>query len=480
MLDDSVELISRIESNCDVNSFVFKGIKVWPLIRIVLDSELQNASKQRKSSIIRRLTLSQLFRYALSAFLKSMSISFYLFQRKVAKNCNGIFFTQTSLYTSIAGCRGYFDRIADPFIESAKNLVVVQKVLFGQTKHARLHEPGHVILIDKSQNFKASDIENYSELELEIGKTSIEFQHFEEALNGALNDFYCAFEISKRLYQNCNKLSFIVSDCWYSYYHMGAIAAARQNNLKVIELQHGSQGGHPAYRDWGKVPVDGYEIMPNSIWCWDLNSAEQIDKWAKTSNGHSSVVTGYPWKEYRQSMKRQSGSFDYLKNTNEIHKPRLLVTLQGKTVSNNPIALAEEIIERLNGKHVEVTFKLHPNEISTKREITKVLNVCGDKVKVVSSESDLYYLLEKSTHHVTAYSSSCIDAYLQGVPTLLIGEDALSAYTYEISCGIFTWAQGVGIEIEQFIFGQKIPSSIAESYVKTSLDVFRPQIMNLI
>ena len=89
----------------------------------------------------------------------------------------------------------------------------------------------------------------------------------------------------------------VLFECYYNADIFGLIAACKKRNIQTTDIQHGKQGTHhPMYSHWGKIPPEGYTMLPDFFWNWGEDSKTNIKRW-QVENGskHQPVVGGNLW-----------------------------------------------------------------------------------------------------------------------------------------------------------------------------------------
>ena len=68
--------------------------------------------------------------------------------------------------------------------------------------------------------------------------------------------------------------------------------ACHSLNIKSIELQHGVISEEmPRYGKW-KIPISGYQMLPNLFWCWSRSDYDLISRWANKTDSHNVIMGG--------------------------------------------------------------------------------------------------------------------------------------------------------------------------------------------
>jgi len=463
-------VVEELESRIDVNSYRSDGFQVWPIIRIVLDATLhQNKDTSRTHTW--RQPLSQLtvgVKKLLTLFINHVR---FFFDNGIDRNCKVLLLSQPSHYTKIRGRSELFDRIIDPFSVSIKGLMSSQKLIMGFLPSKELYINGVFFPLFFRKSSSKVSITDCSDLYIELGKLGLDTDEFRRALYKELAVFHSSRKAAYKLISQMPSLTHLVTSCWYSSLQLGVICACHERELVVINIQHGSQFGHSLFGNWANIPAQGYALLPNIFLCWGETSSHDIDIWASKSNVHRSLIVGYPWKEFRENLLTPIANDLEMDDT---FKKRILITLQGAAFATNPELDIEDLADLLLDGDLEVTFRFHPNDHALKSALKPFIKRCNNRrFQFIDSTQDLYSLLEKSTHHITWFSSSCFDALVQNVPTLLLGADSKYVYKKEIEKEIFSWSPRANENVHNFLSHTGNIKDGQFSVLHTSLSKYR-------
>lgn len=230
--------------------------------------------------------------------------------------------------------------------------------------------------------------------------------------------------------KNCPQEAYLVS--YYGTVGLGFCLACRWNHIPVADIQHGAQGrGHVAYAGWGKIPEQGYELIPDFYACWSQNEVSAIEEWSKGTRYHPYILGNLYLEELlkRNSPERQKFQ-EYFQVIQEREKPQynILVTLQ------IGINLTQKIIELLKtGQDKKVYFwiRLHPTVKNEYEKILSALRAAGvnNFDLRIATDTPLYTLLPMMDGHTTMNSSTVIEAAFMGVPSLILDETGKLYYS---------------------------------------------------
>ena len=464
-IEEAFRTIVSIESAGFSKGFTYGSINTWPLVRQCLWFELTSVSKyslRARFSTITGLCLRKVI--SKLANLKS-SLSSAIFDECT----ESIAFISRPIYLQELSNGSLFDRIIDPLIYCLPdNSNYIKYYLSPCPLGAKLFNKGLSISPSLSSNTSIAKPVR-ERLENLASHLNINPKRLINRYSNCLNRFNQWYKFGRSLFRLKATLKFIYITSWYFPDAMGLIAAAKEQGIKVIDVQHGKQGSFQAMYSGWVIPEEGYVMMPDIFWCWGKPSAEHI---LKLDNGraiHRPILGGYPWIDYyrRHILKIDNRIFD------KGMSKSVLVTLQ-PTQGDNIEPLPDFIIEFLNQKPKDIhfTFRCHPG-------LRDGADYCSRRLSAISNSlysiddgiSNLYDLMIKSTHHITAYSSCCYEASAFGVRTLLYGVDAKSIYANEIERDIFDWIYGSSKDLKQWLENKTHPNENTNcQYIVSSLE----------
>ena len=215
--------------------------------------------------------------------------------------------------------------------------------------------------------------------------------------------------------------------CYYSDNVMAFTAAANQEGVKTIEMQHGPQTAiHMAYSNWTKIPALGYDMLPRHYWCWDFYSKEIISTWAKPPL-YSVQISGNPWVNY------------WKENVHEYsHKNFVLYALQPNQVCTIQQLFPPSIVNFIKNQPYQWFLRLHPRQIPERESLVNYLkqNGISELVNIDEATNDpLPLLLLNAALHVTHCSGSTIEAAFFDTHTVLINKIGIDSFPELIAQG---------------------------------------------
>ncbi len=213
----------------------------------------------------------------------------------------------------------------------------------------------------------------------------------------------------------------LIGVCYYSYPLYGAIAAAHEQKIASVDLQHGPQSGiHAAYVGFKKVPLNGYSTLPKIFWVWNQGSENNLERWIKHQTFHQVKQWGHPWVRYWLKKGITATAPD---------KPIVLYSLQ-------PVgALVEEFVIEAISRSTRIYqwhLRLHPRQQYAKAELVALLKQKGltDTVTIDDGlHEPLPEVLAKASVHLTRFSGTALEAAMFNVPTIFLDPTAAHCFS---------------------------------------------------
>ncbi|MDB5099448.1 MAG: hypothetical protein JWM80_3869 [Cyanobacteria bacterium RYN_339] len=234
--------------------------------------------------------------------------------------------------------------------------------------------------------------------------------------------------------------------CYYNLYGMAFDLACRELGIPSMDIQHGLQGAyHAAYGRWGRVPADGYELLPSLFWCWSTDEAAVIAEWAEAARGRHAALPGgnlllSSWQDLdRPAREREREAL--VARAGDV-RPWMLVTLSGL----EPPAVLDELVAAIRsaGSQAFWWVRCHPGRPEQAEGIQARLAVdgvaCADAL--LATRTPLYTLLGEVDGHLTGFSSTVIEAAALGVPSVMWQADGPELFPAQVLNGLATYAPG--------------------------------------
>lgn len=429
--NEAVDILAEIEREMDVTNLLFRGMRVWPLIRQRLWANFLNP-------YLHSLSLPKESRREVRFDLSEETL--HLLQQAGPKDV--VFISRPQDNNELLRGKRY-NRFVDPLME----------VLPEELSGIKLE-------MDEEQDDTDSDIPSLSIM----GEMKVSGPFPEENITGfkRLNRILsqiCSLQLDQDIIIKDALVARAYADMYgifldklqpkavmlVCYYHVpmnGLALACRERGIVCVDLQHGRQGRfHGAYTHWTVFPKSGWEFCASHFWCWgEPTEADMKRHLPKRKEGLPQfVVGGYPW----LGMCANGDALDQKAETRQVEelvqgRPAILVTLQ---------LLWEDMIEEI-GRAIQISppdwiwlIRMHPKQIEKIDEVKKQLSSVSGCYEIEAASSlPLYLLLKESCCHVTSFSTCCFEALHFDVPTVLWGESGAILYKEYVDDGTFLHA----------------------------------------
>jgi len=455
---DIKELINDIEAKFPVDKWTINGIHIWPVIRIRLFMNLAKLYVLESPDYVTTPTFTNRIIKILET-LKGLSKFIFAYladykKNKRPKKADIVFLSDGISFTKVNN--DWYDRFCDPLIDYFKNknlscllITPLHTYFIPRYRSSIFVQPyldyikiksRFILKITHSWDEKLSnffDFLNYLESKnLNIQNINLRLIRKEIIVIRLFTDFF-----KKLLEKSKPSLGFVVS-----YYGTGGYAfnlACREFGIHSIDIQHGVQGDlHLAYGSWCRVPKTGYELLPSFFWCWSDFEADAIRKWSgKVSKWHKPIVGGNPWlnqwlygnsefvKQYDQIILKLKKSYKGYKH---------IIFTQGGSIRSKYFENMLNVIK--NSPDLWFWWiRIHPCELKIKPEVkrllqdNKILNCNVD----YATDLPLYALLRHMDIHVTAFSTTVIEAEIFSIPSVITHPEGVRYFPNQMSSG---WA----------------------------------------
>jgi hypothetical protein len=459
-------LLSKIQSELNLNQVVYKGNNVWPVLRYYLARVLMTPIDQtekvtqdhavnvkKASSVSQRV--SDIFKIPLMTFKYKKQKD-----RIRAVNAEVIFISPAmEAYPDLVENKRY-SRYLDPYYEVISKKYNSVKLQFQKKSGGKedtfipvslLNEDFYIArkrLTEKLKNFtkKADDKRVFYALLEELNafskKNNIPF-NFEQWLANDLDEVNEYKDLFKDLLKE-NKCRMVFFECYYSTCIFGLISACKELNIPTIDIQHGNVDIN--YLSWKNMNKEVIHYLPDYYWVWSENDRQLVEKSAVGSL--QPVLGGNMW------LKR---SISQLPDTKEIlsvttfnrYNKRVLVSLQYSYFLEYTVMMVKEAIQRCAEKYLWM-IRFHP--LNTEGEKIFTLKHLGHFINVeyeISSGENLYSILKIADAHIVASSAVAKEGLLFNIPTIIVHEQGCDLFKDLIDKKVFATANNADTLLEQ-------------------------------
>jgi hypothetical protein len=437
MSEDGInQIIEHIENNFDVNSVCYRGLCVWPLIRMELIQQLAVRDRDRF--------------YKLAGYTKGqchyvLPVLEQFAELKRYRGVDFMFFSQSAEHVTKINHQ-FYSVYTDPYIEIARDkhsFVKVEMVCRIKETSPR-YIPTVFLKFSKARydyEFSNNSITNFARLHeiiLSISEVDIDEDKIAYRFNYVQQYKQYFLELLSHVQPRT-----VVLECYYSMVQMGLIWACRELNITSVELQHGNSQGCPYYKNWSRVPSNGYEFLPDIFYVWGRTFWDDIAKVQPAGcTSHRPIIGNNLWLSMVSQKKWLDKDFDgvdenFLESLKQKEKV-ILVPLAARTTSLSAHLL--EAMKRLPEEWLWL-IRHHPMRRGDYGQIGEHLRSNGiyNYEFENASRHPLYLLLQYCDHLVTAVSSSCLEGLLYGVPTTFVAPFAYDHFKEHIEMGFFNY-----------------------------------------
>jgi len=390
-----------IEKKHDVSKIEFNGLKAWPFLRSRIFQEIYK-KKYNYNANLRVRSKKQLITNFFAGIIKLLFIRKYDY----------LFFNNADKRTLIDQKYFdiYFDAIADKlgqnkscFVEWAIDKHYSTKQTYSKNRISDL--PFKLISIIFSY-FGKLVIKGNEELEFIKNEFGIQLNTKKE-----LNRFYGEYKFYNFLFKLVKpKAVFLICN----YTKIAITTAAKQNNIKVYETQHGFIGdNHQFYNYSGEIPKISY---PDYLLTFGEHEKNNIPESFIFTDDQLKIVGSYFLDQIYNNF-----TSEYLEKLKSKFKFIFCVTLQG--------IYEEELL-----KWIQVQAKENKNCLFVLREKYKVkdYSVLGSENIILLPEFNIYEVLKYSDFNITIFSTTAIEAGYFNVKTIFFNIDNLSTKYFDV------------------------------------------------
>lgn len=440
-----LDFLNQIEKEFPVTEWKLLGFHIWPIIRISLGLKLSLKSYIKEKN---QLTSSQ--SSLISDSLKSIYSSLYN-SVKDSSNNQSLNKNYDVIFLNVSSTRYYklgekwFNPFSDSFINYLEkdnlNSLVLEYTDTTEPKTPRYRPSKYIgtginmmnlnVLFEKRfDKINFSHLQDFDKFLLLVNLPSDFF--LKKILR--VSNYSIYFE---KILKKSNP-SLVMVEGFYSYIAMGLLLAASRQKIKCIDVQHGVQSENDfLFSNWTNIPSNGYELLPESFWCWTGNEKENIDAWAKNANGnYSSFIGGNPVLELNENdafINSYRSEIEKMKNSS-INSVNVLYTHQAAfEISELLFNVIKDSPDNWNW-----FMRFHPQYSQAEGEVLAKLAKYNFKNVITGNvtEYPLSLLLQNMNLHVTEFSSSVLEAEMLGIPSILLSRAGADLFCNQIISGI--------------------------------------------
>lgn len=458
-----IDSINAVENNCAVNNVKYGSLHVWPLIRLLLWTQLMHPEKDFSSHCTGVVSLNE---YSTSEiFLKGISRLSYL---------NSIFFFSLPKENQDIINDKYYNRFIDPFIERffPENKFFKFEIASCEYQNTipRAHDGFQIPIITKRSSQSHAPLTGFKDVYFYMKNAlgiDLDYKLVIERIDAVVS--YSIF-FEKIFAAVRPKAVFMV--CYYHVIAMGMILAARRLGIPTVDYQHGKQGKyHGMYTHWTAAPPSGYDTLPDWFWAWGEETKYNIERFQPNELiRHKALVGGNLWleawkSEYITEEPSTASQID------ELISGRKAILLSMQPFPDPIPDFLKEVILNSPSDWFWM-IRAHPLYKAEARQV--VDSLFSGKIDnfdfEISTSAPLFSILKRCAHHVTGFSSVCYEALYFNVGTTLFHYSSLSLYDSYISRNIFTYADNYENLMRSISFGiNNSTNNESNPYIVTDL-----------
>jgi len=406
-----INFIKEIETKYNVSSVTINGTQVWPFLRIAYYSAYESKYKFNKEET----------ELSLRTKIKRVKNIFYGFFN-LFKKYDYFIFSNTLEKRLWRG--KYIDKIAESLITELgkENTCVIENPVEGKHFKRSLLSAKNIISLDLFSFFsymlskaKHRFIINNEFILKEIEKKyrlDIDYQLL-------IKKFFNYVRLFIFFYRIFKPRAIFVS-CYYSLIHQAALYAAKKENIKRIELQHGIiNNRHPAYNIF--IELDR-SCFPNYLLCFGDYVKNNFNSNNYFISPENIFSVGNAYIEYINNFYKGE---DYLFNLIKKYRKSVTITSQ-YTIEDKLI----NFLKKAALKNSSILYIFIPRFLN--RDYSSIhfpSNV------IIFKELDFYKIVKYTDFHSTVYSTCALEAPALGTPNILINIDNLAREYYaDILC----------------------------------------------
>ncbi len=478
-----MDRILAIESAMDVTSIRYKGLHLWPYVRMQLWQRLMHPNKYAPPATIGLSHLAK--RLSQSFFKPEFYMPYLAHSRRHRENLSRLtqygsvdilFFSRQEDHIDQIGTR-FYNRHIDPMTELVKTKYTYLKLELQTEKtslslprveYTHFYDALEYLRCDAQRSLIAAFQKNTGDLLIEEGKTLTTLLA-KTRFDLALTEEFLMLE-GERILHYIRYFKELLTALqpkavFFTRYNdevtMGLCAACSSLGIATVDIQHGIQGPNQGmYGAWQHIPKGGYALLPDYFWCWGQPAVDAIHEgFARVEGAPRPVLGGHRWmakwiehdaENFHVSREIQA----YSKSLTD-HEQVILVTLpEGET------GIPDILLEAMRKAPLDWHWllRLHPDEkhhVSELEMLLRHLRIQNANV-AEATRQPLYALLKNVHRHISMWSAVSYEALRFGVPSLLIHKAGWVLSADYVEKGYFDTADTA----EEIIDWLSVPSSI--------------------
>lgn len=447
---DTLNILLDIERRYDVELWRINNVGVWPLVRVWLYMDIMNralmqgsaSSSKRLAQLTSRLIRAQV-RVGLASWRDREA------NARLDNPADAVFYSDGVNFVRVDGL--WYDKLFDPIISwivahGGRHLLL--------TPMAEAHHPRHSASkfvqprLDAIKVLAAFGAARFDDVNLPGFELALASHSMDRRRLFALWRRLCSLsEYFQSILRRARPLRAFVNT-YYSVEGMAFVLACKHIGVPVADVQHGLQGAyHVAYGQWRRLPIGGYELLPDEFWVWSESEHRAIDDWRPAGcRLHVPVIAGNAWLDLWRTetdplVARVMQQVRRIRRSDARYC--VLITLQWGLHDGETLRLLSAIARLPPDFHC--WLRLHPLVAHERRRVREMAESCGLRNVEIDEPTDLplHALLRTADVHLTHSSSTVIEAGEFGLRSVVCSDYGAQFFAAQIAAGEAVVARSV-------------------------------------
>tara|TARA_A100001015_G_scaffold321098_1_gene450116 strand:+ start:2690 stop:4216 length:1527 start_codon:yes stop_codon:yes gene_type:complete len=455
-MQDSIEVIKKIENKIKPSDFIVSGVNIWPLYRFYIADKFRVKSLNIPSSNLTGEGETKNIFFVISAMFKGLISNIRLITTIKRKD---VVFLSHSNFQRFSLDDQMFDPYCYPVMEELNKIGLSSEIYQVGVSTNTKQSYKKTINVEEAVTFWYFLLAPFMTLAAKFKTFVFHKNRLSLMVNKAIMDLNYDFTIPNDSFFIERSARLTVKSWFFEYLikrhkaKFGVLVgygtqsglafnlACSKKGVKTIELQHGMVSQSlPRYYGWTNVPSKGYEFLPDVFWCWNKSEVSSVYEWTNKATKHRALPHGNIYLQQREKYASQQSKkivTDFRNATNSFEKI-CLVTLQAPNVE--PDWLLEAILA--SPPSTFWLFKFHPADLKKASRISKIKNYFNKKdldnfdLEFANNPSlNIYDCIDVADNVVSAFSSTLLEALMLNKIPVVIHSEGLVHYSNYVSSG---------------------------------------------
>jgi len=389
-----IDNITELENHFDVMSITVDGVSIWNFLKHSIFGELETRYYDLQTTTPNKKIINSIY----NRFWNSNNI----------KNKQYMLFTDQNelrnIGDNIYGKPMSSDKLAHNIIKKMNDkMVVVINPLY--QKHCEKYFFNAI----SSHYFSATLTENKNIKNENILLKIETYIGFKLNYKLIINRFFSIYQRAQKYFE-CNDIKTIYINCYYSTFHQAIILAAKENNIKIIEIQHGVIGPNQLYYNLSNKSDNNF--LPDYL----LAHNKYVKEVISNNYMHQSNVIAFG-NYYLEYMKTKITTSKTIENFSQKYQKTILISEQ-KSINHK----LNDMVEKMAKTYPQYGFIFALRSENDTHQI---------KGNIIITNRDIYSLIPHVNLHVSVYSTFILETLFCGIPNVLFNVQSLSKDYYE-------------------------------------------------